>query len=722
MNGSHQISKGNISSDRGYKYGSAYLETGVSSGELSVLSVNGTDNSPTILADSSISAITRADSTTNYLIGCSFQPSMSSVDDDATWEERSSEMAEQLNGSQNSYSVSAPSKEKFHHAQEECNRQGFQFQREDNTTFHHRLVDNTAARLHQRESGEGTHIIEGSTKQTHCYNSGHPPNVNTQVLVSSLPTEKFRDSRNFYTSGKEEPYQKSGYTMGSPIFPLVTTAADVRNVTTPSTGGSRKSSNSVHRSEGKGKNLEENKGSLFSRISSGIVGEDDRKWGNKMGGNDRSSENNKEAESDNASNNENGLKGPSELCVATDFNTKNKNFLIPSENLAEDQAQGCGGTNCSRETTQTHPGEKIQIYDYDSTGGGGYKAHKTPTRSDQWRDAKDPQTGRVYYYNRRTRQTRWSLPPGAVFLPRKKIHQNRISKSSDKKKEEIDLGKGEKSVSLPSIDNSSQREVEVQHIAKSERNISKIETEKASFAPLADNSKFAINDRTETWSKVKSSSYIPTSGENTISRHKLTPQNAEHEKLGNVRSQSPPDSENEDQEDFWDETASQSELHVRAGSSKIVQQRADKNFQSEESKGLSSPLVLFSSNNYTVSPEKLKTDKKAPSIRNNYVHHLQDRPEIEKNENDWVSKSEQKYHIAPKTFPDSFSRQEDHNQDINKSSPIVEKATPPAVFCPYCGLNCVPIQALSHHLRSCLSFTLLLTEWHEEHIALEEVE
>ena len=38
---------------------------------------------------------------------------------------------------------------------------------------------------------------------------------------------------------------------------------------------------------------------------------------------------------------------------------------------------------------------------------------------DEWRNATDDKSGRTYYYNRRTRETRWKLPPNAIFVPRK---------------------------------------------------------------------------------------------------------------------------------------------------------------------------------------------------------------------------------------------------------------------------------------------------------------
>jgi len=38
---------------------------------------------------------------------------------------------------------------------------------------------------------------------------------------------------------------------------------------------------------------------------------------------------------------------------------------------------------------------------------------------EEWRDAFDAKTRRTYYYNRRTRETRWKLPANAILVPRK---------------------------------------------------------------------------------------------------------------------------------------------------------------------------------------------------------------------------------------------------------------------------------------------------------------
>ena len=35
---------------------------------------------------------------------------------------------------------------------------------------------------------------------------------------------------------------------------------------------------------------------------------------------------------------------------------------------------------------------------------------------DEWREVADPESGRVYYYNRRTRVSKWRLPKGAILV------------------------------------------------------------------------------------------------------------------------------------------------------------------------------------------------------------------------------------------------------------------------------------------------------------------
>lgn len=48
---------------------------------------------------------------------------------------------------------------------------------------------------------------------------------------------------------------------------------------------------------------------------------------------------------------------------------------------------------------------------------------------DQWREAVDPESGRTYYYNRRTRESKWRLPTGAVV--KKKESSRRYGQSRE---------------------------------------------------------------------------------------------------------------------------------------------------------------------------------------------------------------------------------------------------------------------------------------------------
>lgn len=50
---------------------------------------------------------------------------------------------------------------------------------------------------------------------------------------------------------------------------------------------------------------------------------------------------------------------------------------------------------------------------------------------DEWRNATDTRSGRTYYYNRRTRETRWKLPTNAIFVPRKEKAKESNKKSSE---------------------------------------------------------------------------------------------------------------------------------------------------------------------------------------------------------------------------------------------------------------------------------------------------
>ena len=51
--------------------------------------------------------------------------------------------------------------------------------------------------------------------------------------------------------------------------------------------------------------------------------------------------------------------------------------------------------------------------DYSSSSG-------RHSKKDEWREVTDPESGRIYYYNRLTRMTRWKLPNGAALSAKKK--------------------------------------------------------------------------------------------------------------------------------------------------------------------------------------------------------------------------------------------------------------------------------------------------------------
>mmetsp|Transcript_25727 Transcript_25727/g.74422 ORF Transcript_25727/g.74422 Transcript_25727/m.74422 type:complete len:628 (-) Transcript_25727:112-1995(-) len=55
---------------------------------------------------------------------------------------------------------------------------------------------------------------------------------------------------------------------------------------------------------------------------------------------------------------------------------------------------------------------------------------------DEWRNATDPKSGRTYFYNRRTRETRWKLPANAILIPRKEKTTKQKKKKKDAQKKE----------------------------------------------------------------------------------------------------------------------------------------------------------------------------------------------------------------------------------------------------------------------------------------------
>lgn len=63
--------------------------------------------------------------------------------------------------------------------------------------------------------------------------------------------------------------------------------------------------------------------------------------------------------------------------------------------------------------------------------GQDQKKGNDETIVDEWRNATDAKSGRTYYYNRRTRETRWKLPTNAIFVPRKEKAKESSEKSSE---------------------------------------------------------------------------------------------------------------------------------------------------------------------------------------------------------------------------------------------------------------------------------------------------
>ena len=72
--------------------------------------------------------------------------------------------------------------------------------------------------------------------------------------------------------------------------------------------------------------------------------------------------------------------------------------------------------------------------------GQDEKTDDDDTTVDEWRNATDTKSGRTYYYNRRTRETRWKLPTNAIFVPRKEKAKESNEKSSTESSKAKDVG------------------------------------------------------------------------------------------------------------------------------------------------------------------------------------------------------------------------------------------------------------------------------------------
>ena len=88
---------------------------------------------------------------------------------------------------------------------------------------------------------------------------------------------------------------------------------------------------------------------------------------------------------------------------------------IVSVNASQNQLEDCPSTRSCISPKASN------IYNYEGNGNSNYTSdgvqqQESSERIDEWREVKDEDTGTSYFYNRRTRESRWNLPANAILL------------------------------------------------------------------------------------------------------------------------------------------------------------------------------------------------------------------------------------------------------------------------------------------------------------------
>ncbi len=140
---------------------------------------------------------------------------------------------------------------------------------------------------------------------------------------------------------------------------------------------------------------------------------------------------------------------PDEVSLINITTIESKHFNVPvpkikSEPIGE-KANG-NGLNLTHTDISTHAKQRTAKVD----------AQYRKEVADQWREVHDNRTGKVYFYNRRTRESRWSLPTNAVLLRKKR--QIRCSMTIDTDSDKTNScgqSSSESSGDIPVLDTSS---------------------------------------------------------------------------------------------------------------------------------------------------------------------------------------------------------------------------------------------------------------------------
>ena len=155
-----------------------------------------------------------------------------------------------------------------------------------------------------------------------------------------------------------------------------------------------------------------NKGSLYSRITTGYVGKSQGDLGTQSEF--------QEINSESGDRNKNYDKN--DKFVNSNFKEKRAevNRIMEEEDERGNSAKS-NGIICSNSCeTKRIQGIAIVSEPRPKICSSLLMNDNERNQTDQWREVHDHRTGKVYFYNRRTRESRWSLPPNAILLSEKR--------------------------------------------------------------------------------------------------------------------------------------------------------------------------------------------------------------------------------------------------------------------------------------------------------------
>lgn len=94
--------------------------------------------------------------------------------------------------------------------------------------------------------------------------------------------------------------------------------------------------------------------------------------------------------------------------------------IIVEDDDEKDNNTTLNGTACSNTIQTKEIQDCVSVSEPRPKNSSLFVSNNESNQTDQWREVHDNRTGKIYFYNRRTRESRWSLPPNAILLSEKR--------------------------------------------------------------------------------------------------------------------------------------------------------------------------------------------------------------------------------------------------------------------------------------------------------------